>query len=299
MAFLSRPTHRYVDQLIVIRKLPGSYSCDLNYAQPQSPATLFNYIIHLPREIPARVKTLCDVNAGILRDAREILRERIRFLSSSLLPCNEVSSYTTAEGDMCTSVFAATPVEGAKDVKQVLDTLRSVLTSDLDFVCLKTKTHSMTEFLDVHPDLDQHGIAHRLSMRRTATGIVTEFNGVLFSEYQADTNLTQPADKQAEGTIVIHPIEEDKLHPYTAGRMRLDVTSAMSIHHQKYSQGDEPKTESTEGIVIVRNTFIKLRRGSASISASEMRSEMNHAISKGPAALEATMALLASERSSP
>lgn len=215
-------------------------------------------------------------------------------MSGDLLPCNEVSSYTTNEGDTCVSVFDATPIEGAENVKEVFTPLLSMFASGMDFVSQKTWPYSLTNIVDSYSDLDQSGIAHRWSMRVSPTGVATEFNRVLFSEYHAGSTLTQEINKQEQGMIIIHPIGDDELYPYTTGRMRLDVTSIISIRHQKYSR-DESNSHlgscSSEGFVVVRATYIKLHLGGVSISASELQKEMDFVTSKGKAALQGDMAL--------
>lgn len=226
----------------------------------------------------------------------------MRFLNSDLLPRHEVSSHSTAEGDVCASVFGMIPVEGAATVKDVVDMLRQVLTLDRAFTCQKTGACSVTDAIDAHPDLEHHGIAHRRCVRLTSNGRVIEFKGVLFSEYEAPSHgsrsFAADQDCSEQATIVVHSVEDDQLHPYTSGRMRLDMTTIISIHHyrrhsQRYRLGSGyHNKDNKDTVVIARSSFVKLRRGDVQISTSEMRAEMDYMLSKGPEAIESALELL-------
>lgn len=185
-----------------------------DFIQSKHPSPLLSHRIILPRDIPTRVKALCNHSPIILRDGREILRERMHFQSGNLLPCNEVSSYPMTGGDICASVFAISPVEGANTVQEVSDALRAVLTKDQNFARSKISTCSVTETVDEHPDLENCGIAHRRCVRLTSGGLFIECRGVLFSEYRTSARGSFIEDPYGEGeTIVIHSVEDDKLHP--------------------------------------------------------------------------------------
>lgn len=257
--------------------------------QPQCSIPLLNHFIHLPRDAPSRVKTLCNVRADILRDGREILHERMRYLNSGLRPQYEISSHTTADGEACTSVFSTIQVESAASVKDVVDCLRQLLTLDQELFCKDTGTYTIAGPVDVHPDLDQRGISHRRCALLAANGKVSEFKGALFSEYQASSRIDRGRSDQA--TIVIHSIENDQLHPHTSGCMRLDMTTIISIHHhqklsQKYGIGSSHTRDSDDTIVIARASFAKLCPCDVPMSTSELHEEMNRTMSKVSAALD-------------
>lgn len=208
---------------------------------------------------------------------------------------NNVSSFTADNGDICASVFSSVPVECATCIKDVLDALQSVLAPAYP----STRTCSLNEDLNRHPGIDQSGISHRRFVGLTEDGVGIEVNGIVFSDYKAPGASIGPVinhtnTKQAQ--IIIHSVEDDKLHPYKSECVRLDVTSIISIHHSQESNlSSRLPLYENNGIMISRIGFFKLRRRcgvSMIIPPSEMRKKLDHAISQSSAAIEAAIGLL-------
>lgn len=124
-----------------------------------------------------------------------------------------------------------------------------------------------------------------------------------FSAFEAtnrDCRGVASRDYSEQGTIVIHSVDDDMLHPYTGNCMRLDLTSIISIHHsQNHSQRYGLGSCLDDGVVIARTSFIKLRRCGMPISASELRAEIENSMSKGPEAIETAIELLDLLQNSP
>lgn len=240
----------------------------------------------------ARVKTLCDLSHNVLRDGREILHERMQPLSSSLLPRHESSSYSTGEGDACASLFATISVEDITSVKDVLDALLDVMTLDQEFSCQKSGNCPATDIVESIPRFSQIRVAYQRCARLVANGAFNEFKGAMFSEYQTSKSNSQgDRNRSEQAMIIIHSVEDDKLHPFISERMRLDMTTITSIYHDRSHSANDSKM-SKDTIIIAQSSFVRLRRCNLRIPKSKLRMEMDYIMLQVSAAVEAALKIL-------
>uniref|UniRef100_K3X3C1 Uncharacterized protein n=1 Tax=Globisporangium ultimum (strain ATCC 200006 / CBS 805.95 / DAOM BR144) TaxID=431595 RepID=K3X3C1_GLOUD len=199
-------------------------------SQMSSPISSF---IRLGRDWRQRRKTMIALKEQKLRESRQFLHERTRFMNP-LQGTSESSKFETPDGDFWVVKLDVTPFASTHSVKSIFEALQ------FQFKHLEITTSEMSGFITVRENdnddsscTDPSVLNHRL-MTSTPSGLVVEKNCLMFLDNSGIENATCVADESA--FIIMDFVDEDALYPYCPSqRVRRDVTAVikLSTHRRK------------------------------------------------------------------
>lgn len=184
-----------------------------------------------------------------IQRAYDFMRERQRFMDTSTEFCDK-KKFQALNGDLCSERFEVIPLPGAASVKAIVDALEYFV-YNIE-ICMSEVLGDITIRENDDPQRSSSVAQHRLV---TSIGDVVQMdtNNVAFNAY-----IPAGPGQREVGFSISDAVDEDEAFPYSAARVRQDVTVITMVNWQTRKDGSPV-------IVFARWWCLRIRHSSISV----------------------------------